>query len=350
MKKTLLSIKIIAISIAGGNAYAQCGPVNIANSSTIYNCDSAHVSVTPSGATCYTWYDAPTGGNIISTDNVLMDTIYNTTTYYVEGLCYNTPVLAPLPAQTTTYSNWARGYWFQAPTDFLITGLRVPTDASASPGIQSVGVVRFDSGAPPTWTTTTNLFTLLGYWNNVPAADTISACIQVHTGDYIGILGNRDDVSSYAPNFYTSNIAGIPVDLTRLGMQFPISSTAPQDLYSVVTTTSSISRVEMYYSILVDTSVREPVTVLNCTGIPEFDGPIGKLYPNPVNTNLTIELNASATETVRMSITDASGKLIMQDELNESTKVVNIENLETGIYFVALTYNGYQEIYKIVKE
>jgi hypothetical protein len=53
--------------------------------------------------------------------------------------------MMPLPSQSSTFNGSVRGYYFTAPTDFTITGLRVPTDASTSS--QSIEVVRLT--APP---------------------------------------------------------------------------------------------------------------------------------------------------------------------------------------------------------
>lgn len=70
----------------------------------------------------------------------------------------------PLGPQTSTFTSMVRGYHFTAPTNFIICGLYVPTDAST--GFQSVEVVRFTAGAPPAFAGTTNAFTSLFYQTN----------------------------------------------------------------------------------------------------------------------------------------------------------------------------------------
>ena len=148
----------------------------------------------------------------------------------------------PLPAQVTTFSGNVRGYWFTAPTCFTITGLEVPTDASA--GVQNIAVVRFNA-PPPVYATTTNDFTVLYLTQNNAATGMIPVTIQVSSGEIIGILGNRADNNSYATSPASSDINGVPVTLTRLGMQFNLSTTAPQDLWTEAS--GNISRVWMYY-------------------------------------------------------------------------------------------------------
>ncbi len=53
--------------------------------------------------------------------------------------------MMPLPGFGSNYtSTQIRGYWFQAPTDFTIVGLRVPTDIGTTP--QNIQIIRFNSG------------------------------------------------------------------------------------------------------------------------------------------------------------------------------------------------------------
>ncbi len=152
----------------------------------------------------------------------------------------------PLGVQTGTFSSLARGYWFTAPTNFTMTALRVPTDASA--GNQNVAVVRFTGATPPpAFPGTTNAFTTLFVSQNNPAAGNIPVSIAINAGDVIGIMGTRGaDVNSYRINPNTTTIGGFTVNLTRMGMQFPLATTAPQQIW---TEAASISRVFFDYTI-----------------------------------------------------------------------------------------------------
>ena len=70
--------------------------------------------------------------------------------------------MMPMPAFTRTYtfSYHSRGYWFEAPTDFMITGLRVPDEIGN--GHQNIEVVRFENEIPPQdFSQTTNDFASL---------------------------------------------------------------------------------------------------------------------------------------------------------------------------------------------
>ena len=155
-----------------------------------------------------------------------------------------TETVMPLPPHQTTYSGSARGFWFTAPRSFVITGVEVPAEAGT--GNQSIAVVRFNSDEPPTYPNTTNDFTVLFLTQNNPATGKIAANILVTQGEWIGVMGVRGDVNSYGVGPYTSDILGTPVTLTRMGMQYPLSSTAPQDLWQEPS--GNISRVMVYVS------------------------------------------------------------------------------------------------------
>jgi PKD repeat protein len=167
-----------------------------------------------------------------------------------------TQILAPMPNQSSTFSGNVRGYYFVAPTCFTITGVEVPTTASSGP--QSIAVVRF-AAPPPLFSATTNAFTTLFLTQSNPTTGIIPVNIQVEQGDIIGVLGQRATVCSYATGPATTTIDGFPVTINRLGMQFPLTTTAPQQLWTE--NGGSISRVNLYYDTLITNTVSH--TVLN---------------------------------------------------------------------------------------
>ena len=151
-----------------------------------------------------------------------------------------------MPAQISTFATNARGYWFTAPTNFTITALRVPTDASA--GNQSIAVLRFTGNTPPpVFASTTNAFTTLFLTQNDPTPGNITVSIPVNAGEVIGILGVRADVNSYGDGSGGITIAGFPVSTVRMGMQLPLSTNAPQSIWQEPGNTS-ISRVFFDYT------------------------------------------------------------------------------------------------------
>lgn len=148
----------------------------------------------------------------------------------------------PLPPHSTSFSTNARGFWFTAPAPFVITGLRVPTDASTGP--QTIEVVKFQA-APPTYSGSTNGFTSLFRVVSDTRSGVLPVSIPIAQGDIVGVLGGRNDVSSEAPAPTAINVAGSPVRLMRLGMQQPLSTTTARDLWTE--SAYGIGRVEVHY-------------------------------------------------------------------------------------------------------
>jgi len=185
--------------------------------------------------------------------------------------------LMPLPPFDHTFSSTdlSRGYWFEAPTDFTITGLRVPDEVVH--GRQNVEVVRFNNQIPPPfYSNTTNAFTSLARFTNQPSGNILSIDISVFEGDVIGILGTTGTstmYNSYGQGDFVSNIDGLPVTLTRMGMQYNLRTTPAQSLWQEPG--YFIGRVEMYY-----TTVCEPPPE------PNNPDPCDGAVDVPVDTNL----------------------------------------------------------------
>ncbi len=166
------------------------------------------------------------------------------------------PASITMPAQSSTITPNVRGYWFTAPTNFTITSLRVPTDASA--GNQSIAVLRFTGNTPPPlFSTTTNAFTTLFLTQNDATPGNIAVNIPINAGEVIGILGARSDIGSYGNGSAGITIAGFPVSTVRLGMQLPLSANVPQSIWQEPSNTN-ISRVFFDYT-----------SGVTCTGTPK---------------------------------------------------------------------------------
>ena len=159
-----------------------------------------------------------------------------------------------LPEQTSPFSGPnVRGYWFTAPKDFAITGVEVPTDASE--GNQSIAVVRF-TAEPPLFSATTDDFEVLFLTQDDSATGMIPTYLEIASGDVIGVLGARDGVGSYGSGSpFASSIDGLPISLRRLGMQSPLASIAPRQLWAEET--GSIGRIRLFYGPVDDPMIAE---------------------------------------------------------------------------------------------
>lgn len=167
----------------------------------------------------------------------------------IVGLCVSTAVaqtMMPLPPYGNTYSGNVRGYWFTAPVNFTIVGLRVPDEQNY--GLQSVEVVRFNNNTPPpAYPGTTNDFVSLARFVDQPSANILAVNIPVAAGEVIGIYGQCGTRCSYGTPAgpFQTEILGQPTTLTRSGMQYTLNSGPMHDIWQEAA--YQVSRVEMYY-------------------------------------------------------------------------------------------------------
>lgn len=132
--------------------------------------------------------------------------------------------------QIANFSSMTRGYYFISPCDFTICGLYVPVEMSTAN--QSVAVVRFTAGIPPTWGLTTNSFVQLFYQPNYPINGMIPCNIPINAGDIIGVYGSRGTAAnSYGSEDCPTTILGNPVTLYRSGMQYDLATTPMQEIW-----------------------------------------------------------------------------------------------------------------------
>jgi len=167
-----------------------------------------------------------------------------------------------LPGHDSVWSgSGTRGFWFQAPVDFVITGLKLPDLNSY--GVQNVAIIRFDSAqTPPVYPSSTNAFTTLARYTGQTAGQVIDCDISISEGDVIGILGAAGTITmnhSYGSvSGFTSSIMGFPVTLTRMGMGHNLNSHAAADVWQEPSNVD-ISRVEIhYYALSTPSMVAEP--------------------------------------------------------------------------------------------
>ncbi len=337
MKHKLLKFHLafFAPLVLAGSLNGQCTALTPTSSNATVNCGGS-ATLTATGAAGYQWWDQAAGGTLLGSNaSYTTPALTNNASYWVEGTDASAQAMMGLPAHSSILTGNARGYYFTAPVSFTITGLKTPPEIT---GNQSIAVVRL-TATPPLYATTTNAFTVLYLTQNNPTVGIIPVNIQVMAGDIIGILGQAGTSNSYGSGNYATTIAGQPVTLARLGMQFPLPTTAPQDLWTEAG--GSISRVEMYYQeqcssprVQVDVTVT-PIPVvattvnsnictgasatLNATGATTFDWQPGSLSGS------SITVSPTATTTYTVTGTDPTGCT------NTSTVTVTVNPIPTVI-------------------
>lgn len=71
-----------------------------------------------------------------------------------------------------------------------------------------------------------------------------------------------------------------------------------------------------------------------------------KIYPNPTFDHFYVDTKEN---TVELSIIDTKGKIYTNRTINHKSKI-RVDNLENGVYYVIMVYNGTKSVQKLVKQ
>ncbi|MGZ4043868.1 MAG: T9SS type A sorting domain-containing protein [Bacteroidia bacterium] len=329
-KKLQALVTFSLVALFNASSHAQCvpPPAPVAPGTIVCSGTSGSLSATGAGMT-FNWFANSTGSLLATTPMYVTPTLTTSVTYYVAQYSTTTTGSLNIPSQTTTYSGNSRGYFFIAPTTMTITGVRVPNDNA---GNYNVAIVKFPT-VPPVYSAFTNTFTTLYLAQNQTGTTVVAVNIPVAYGDIIGVLGDRAGICSYASPAPFSNIAfgSYSVTLNRLGMQYPLATTAPQELWQEAT--GSIGRVELYSDLACLSPLASvTATVSNCTGIEELYGDDFHVSPNPASNFLNLKVSNELAGTAYIELYDALGKTVIKQMISEKETQINTSDLIPGIY------------------
>ncbi len=235
------------------------------------------------------WYANSWGGNAISNNSVFTTpTLTSSATYYVGQSVSLSTASISLPAFVSAYPGNTRGMWFTAPVDFIITGLRVPLDVGGTSN-SAMAVMKFPT-TPPAFSSTTNSFNTLYIDQNISGTAIVPVYIPVYTGDVIGILGARGGSTSYgSAGVFATTIGTTAITLTRLGMQFPLATQTPTDIWQEPS--GNVGRIEVYTTL----GCLSPLTPVTVSVVPA--PPITISGPTYYCPNRSATLTASGVNT-----------------------------------------------------
>jgi hypothetical protein len=78
-----------------------------------------------------------------------------------------------------------------------------------------------------------------------------------------------------------------------------------------------------------------------------------KIYPNPAEDVLTIEVDPNYPQNLQFKLKNARGQIVLESNLVNYQEIVSLSHLSSGIYFLEITsldYTGFRQFYKIIKK
>ncbi|MFT4535737.1 MAG: PKD repeat protein [Saprospiraceae bacterium] len=88
--------------------------------------------------------------------------------------------------------------------------------------------------------------------------------------------------------------------------------------------------------------------IINVNAVTEADFGNMKVYPNPASDYLTISIENTLRDDIKLSIIDVQGKIIASEVINTSNHTINTTNLLNGTYMLRLSSNDASFLKKIV--
>ncbi|MBO6605728.1 M28 family peptidase [Psychroserpens sp.] len=161
----------------------------------------------------------------------------------------------------------------------------------------------------------------------------------------VGGLVNVDNTVTQiiAPPTITANQTSASYQWINCDTDSPI---ADQTSQSFVPTTNGSYAVDVTIGSCTERSECIQVDTL---GLEEFSENEIKVYPNPVISDLNIELLSSEND-ASITLYDLSGKLILTSNTTENSATLNLKEMPQGIYFLTIENAEKSGTFKIVKE
>lgn len=293
-------------------------------------CSNLPADLVASGTGTLDWYDAQTGGNLVySGSTYTLDPLGTTQTFYVED-------------------NLATAASNVGPTDNSIGG------GGNFAGDQ--GLI-FDAFQPCVLKSV-KVYAEFAGWRQVELRNSSGQLIEnkpvymeqgesrVYLGMHIPQGTDMELRCLYGsnPNLYRNSS----------GANYPYTAAG---LVEIKQSTANGGNAFDYYYYFYDWEVQEEgcksfrsaitATANDCLGLDENDLFDYKIYPNPANSFVTIEVNSNEFD---FELSNAIGQTIKENRVTGQNSTIDISNLTKGIYFVKIKVGNQVVVEKIVKE
>ncbi len=130
---------------------------------------------------------------------------------------------------------------------------------------------------------------------------------------------------------------------------FIIYKIKPISGYNISTVIPNIAEIYFDFNEAVVTNTFTTTFIASELSVDEFESHQFKMYPNPANTDVTISFSRALKESFDLTIIDIQGKKVLSTRVSTDDKnTFNINNLESGLYFVEIKNYSYKQIQKLI--
>lgn len=120
--------------------------------------------------------------------------------------------------------------------------------------------------------------------------------------------------------------------------------------YQYIDNTISIGTQKAFYRInQVDINGKNANTNIQLVNFGKINSNV-LIYPNPMNTELNMELSLEQGEKANISFADIQGKIVFYRSVSTTKSTLDLSTLSNGVYTISIQKNGVVENFKIVKQ
>lgn len=301
----------------------------------VYNGDSNDATI--AGVQGYATYMPAQGFNIVkgpvansmdgidnnnngTIDEVGEDCKLNKLTYFNNSFA-GVPVQTTDPKNSYQYYNYMTGFWKDS------TNLTCGGNGYGG----TINTNWAFSGDPNNSGVNTDPTNTCGYWTEATASVT---------------PGDRRMILSSGP--FTLNAGQMQEVEYAFVTSFDSTSATNSNLLSVAKLKTDIQKVNAFYNQVNKPNCLQALTV-GITEVAKQNDFV--LFPNPAKSVITISSSIIGNTKINYEVVDVLGKVVLQNENNNSDKfTININDLNSGIYFLRLHVNNSVVVKKFVKE
>ncbi len=163
--------------------------------------------------------------------------------------------------------------------------------------------------------------------NALPSITALASATAICTGNQVTLTADGANTYTWSTTAHTTSIVVTPTTNTT----YSVSGTSAAGC----TNTVSVSMI-----------------VNSCVGINEITSQSTgvTVYPNPANSLVNVDLTTFNNEEVVIEISNTMGQIVLSQRVNSQHTSVNIQQLNTGLYFIKTTVNGKTDVTRFIKE